>query len=107
MEHDEPKPFEYSIVEFFNNIVAYFLVGHVAPPNQDVGLFQHFVRQLMFGFIECCSLHDNGASKAMAKCIGYGNVNAFGIDCLHQVIGLFVPKFVPHRDMDGRFGDFV
>ena len=83
----------YTALDLFYQLVAYFTVRHVSPPDQDIGVFQHLIRQTLVGIVESGKRHLH-ILVFVKKTFDYG-VQTVGINCFYRVLGLFVAELVP------------
>src|SRR5690606_5246163 len=72
------------------------MVGHVPPPDQDIGLIDHALRQAVFRLVQRRRAHVEAARLTQMPCDHL--VNPLGINLLHYLIILLVTKLVPNRD---------
>lgn len=63
MEDDEAHAFEDSCLDAVDDFVVHLIVGAVAPPGEDVGVFEAFFSEAVFGFLQ-------GGGGHIEACVG-------------------------------------
>jgi hypothetical protein len=85
------------LLDALNNLILYLMMGHMAPPNQDVCLTKYGLSQTMLRLIER-GRFDHNILVIFDQAIGDGAMNTFGVEGCSRVIGLFfVPKLIPYE----------
>src|SRR5262249_23035962 len=57
MQHEQTHPIQYILLYAIHHMILDFIVQHVAPPRQDIGLAQHVIGQAMLWLVESCRAH--------------------------------------------------
>ena len=102
MKHNETHAVHDALVDLFNDLVGDKLMAHVAPPDHNVGIFQHFVGQAVFRLFHLCSAHLNFIAQfADDVCNGFVQTVRMLLDGLLAAMlkgWVIVKIFVPDSD---------
>ena len=101
MQDDEPHALPNALLHAFNDSVADCPMDLVAPPEQDIGVFQPLFSQAVFRHVLGCDLKRNVLGPI--KGLGNGPVNALRIELGHERIGFFVFVFIPDQGADRHY----
>ena len=85
-------------LDLLDQLVVDFAVCHVAPPEQDVGVFQNVIRQTLIGIVESGEA-DLEVLILIEECLD-GGVQTVGVDGLDIFFRFFVTEFIPYCNAD-------
>ena len=94
VQRDKAHAVQHAVLYAHRDLVQHLVVRHVAPPDQHVGVVQHFLCKAVFGLIQRGGAHLYvllGAQK-----IGDCAVYALGIDLGYALLVALVLIFVPY-----------
>ena len=101
VQDDEAHAAEHALVHVFDDRVVDFLVGHVAPPDHDVGGVEDVIGEAVLRLVERGGA-DLEIARALAQVRGDRLVHALRVDLGDDRVVLLVPEFVPDGDADGH-----
>jgi hypothetical protein len=87
-----------SLTDPFHQSIIHFSVGGVPPPDENVGIVQHLIRQSLIGIVE--------SGEGYIDILTFGEkltdcgMNAIGIDSADFFASFFVAVFVPDGHTD-------
>ena len=55
MKHDKTHTSEYSVVNLFNKLIGNLFMRNMTPPNKNIGIFEHLVREAALRHIKRCA----------------------------------------------------
>ena len=88
----------YALSDLFYESVVDLLVRHMAPPDQDVGIFKNLVGKTLIGIVECGEANFEGF--VFTEEFTDDGVKAVGVNCLDGFLRLFVTEFVPDGNLE-------
>ena len=97
MQHDQAHAVQDPRVNPLDDAVVHFLVSHVPPPDQHVGLRQRRFAETVLGLVEGSG---SDLEAPVAQVIGDRAVDALGIDRGNSGIAALVAVFVPDGDAE-------
>ena len=71
-------------------------MGHVAPPDEDIGVVDHVLGQAVLRLVEGCGAHLESAR--LLEALGDRAVDADRVDLADVLVLLLVPELVPDGD---------
>jgi hypothetical protein len=97
VEEEDAHALEDARVDAPDDVVTDFVVGHMAPPEENIGVGEERFGEAVFGLAEDGGL-DAGFGKERLERGGEGGVDALGIEATDHVVELLVAEFVPDGD---------
>ena len=97
VEKDHAHAFQRTLVDAFDDFVANFGVGHVAPPEKDVSRGKKCVGEAVIRLI-LSRCGDEGGRQEFFQSALESDVDTFGIDAFNYFVFEFVTEFIPDRD---------
>ena len=103
VKDDEAHAIEDALLDALDNGILHLVVGHVAPPEEDIRLGEGSVAQTVLRFVE-----GGGADgeTGRAQSLGQGDVDAVRVNGLHGGVGFFVAEFVPDEEVWHGVGEW-
>ncbi len=100
VQHHQAHARHHAAIDAVHHLVRHLMVGHVAPPQEDIGVVQHFLGQAVL-------LLPQGSRPGRDALLGVEEtgdaaMDALGVDCADGLVAGFVKKLVPDSDADGR-----
>ena len=98
MQDDQSHAVKHAVLHPYGDLVGYFVVRAVTPPDEDVGVVEDFLRQAVFRHIE-----GRGADVVFfvaSERFGYCAVDAAGVyfgDPAGALMDVFVPYGYVYR----------
>ncbi|AFC33426.1 hypothetical protein PM3016_6822 [Paenibacillus mucilaginosus 3016] len=93
MQHDQAHPVQDAVLDALHDFVAHFVVRDMAPPEEDVGVVEHFLGQAVFRLIEGGIRNFHLVAQPFAD----RGMNAVRVDGADFLIFLLMTEFVPDR----------
>ena len=99
VQHDKPHAAQYTAIYALHDLVLHAVVRHVSPPDQHIGVFQHFFRQAVLGLLQgsCLYLHACFFQKLRNAAVDALRVDRGDLFKLN-----FMQIFVPNRYFNGH-----
>ena len=102
MQNNQSHAAENAFLDFVDQGVRHFIVGHVSPPDENIGAIQNFVGQAVFRHVKRHGTELDVLHRSTKRFLQMG-VNAFGIalaaEIADRTLRLFVKKLVPNCDV--------
>jgi hypothetical protein len=87
----------HGIPNTLRHLVGHFVVRHMTPPKEDIGIVQHFLGQTAFGIVQ--SYGTDKDLLVLDTCLD-GTMDAVRIDGTDGFLLFFVTEFVKNRNFD-------
>ncbi|MNN23667.1 hypothetical protein D3C81_1370720 [compost metagenome] len=93
MQHNKTHAFKNPFMHAIHDFIPHFIMRHMSPPDQDIGVLQYFFRQAMLRFVQSRCLH---LELVFAQELRQLPMDALRIHVLNGLVCFLMPKFVPY-----------
>lgn len=97
MKADEAHAVHDPSIYALDNLIAYFPMRGMSPPDQNIGLIQDFLGQPMLGLIQS---RRPDIKACLIEAIGDNCMDSFWVDLCNRFDLFLMAKFVPDCDAD-------